>query len=93
MNNNIKVKVPDNFNQNYLHPFFESLYNVQDEEEVIIDFSQLSYSFPIGMLVFGSYLRRWARNRKKMDFVHQQKESTPQKAYITILCTLGFSNL
>ena len=90
MNNNIKVEVPDNFNQNYLNPFFESLYNVQDEEEVIIDFSQLSYSFPMGMLVFGSYLRRWAITRKENGFRTSAEGIDTSKSVHNYLMHLGF---
>lgn len=58
------VAVPPRFETEHLGDFCADLDKTLSTDDVSIDFSPLSYSKPIAMMIAGSKLRRWALHRQ-----------------------------
>ncbi|WP_348237919.1 ATP-binding protein [Trichocoleus sp. Lan] len=87
-----EVKIPHRLEQDFLLPFFQELRNAQSEQHVFIDFTPLSYSFPLSMLVAGSYLRQWIKIRKENGLDTTEKGIDDTNYVHTYLMHLGFFN-
>lgn len=61
----MEIQLPEKFSPEYLKDFQEALEESQYEDKVHVDFSTLKYSYPMSMLVAGSYLRRWITIRRE----------------------------
>jgi hypothetical protein len=84
------ISLPTKFDQDSLFPFFRELSNVQMEKVVTVDFSSLSYSYPLAMLVAGSYLRQWRANRVNNNLTTKYRGINDSNSTHTYLQHLGF---
>jgi hypothetical protein len=86
----MEVKLPASFKPETLCNLEASLQKSQFENHVIVDFSPLHWSYPMGMLVAGSYFRRWIKIRREKGLKTTHAGISNRRNAHTYLMHLGF---
>ncbi|MGL6001919.1 MAG: hypothetical protein ACRCZ4_07460 [Plesiomonas sp.] len=81
---------PTQLGRDTLHDFFLDLEQSKNEPEICIDCSTLNFSYPSGMLIAGSKIRSWTKNRRESGFVTTMRGHDSTKSVHGYLRHLGF---
>jgi hypothetical protein len=84
------ISLPSNFDIEKLSVFFTRIDEVVNVDDITLDFSSLTYSWPTGMLVFGMKLRQWITVRKAAGLSTFHRGVSAQKTVQSYLMHLGF---
>lgn len=86
----MEVKLPNEFNHLSLIKLQSDLEKSQYENNINVDFSSLNFSYPMAMLVAGSYFRRWIKVRREQKLKTTHTGITTSKNAHSYLMHLGF---
>lgn len=86
----LDIYLPPNFDIDNLSGFFSQIDACAQINDITLDFSTLTYSWPTGMLVFGMKLRQWISRRKILGLSTYHRNVTAQKTVQSYLMHLGF---
>ena len=86
----MQVQLPNSFKPETLQILEVSLRESQYVDNVNVDFSPLTWSYPMAMLVAGSYFRRWIEIRRSHNLKTTHSGISKQKNAHTYLMHLGF---
>jgi hypothetical protein len=86
----VEIKLPEKFCPESIPDFQHVLENTLYENKVNVDFSTLWYSYPMGMLVVGSYFRRWIKIRKEKGLSTTKSGIKNKRNVHSYLKHLGF---
>lgn len=84
------IKMPIEFSPEMLPELQRKLVHCQHVDSVTVDFSTLKYSYPLGMLVAGSILRKWVERRRLSGFATQKIGVNSRVNCHAYLMHLGF---
>lgn len=84
------ISFPIRFDRDTLHDFFSELDRHINTPEVCLDCSTLRYSYPTAMLVAGSKIRTWVRNRRISKLTTRRSGVQSSFAVHSYLSHLGF---
>ncbi|WP_341217972.1 ATP-binding protein [Neptunomonas phycophila] len=86
----MEVKLPNSFKPESLTLLEKRLKESQLVNDVNVDFSSLYWSYPMAMLVAGSYFRRWIKVRRDNDLKTTYRGISKSRNAHTYLMHLGF---
>lgn len=86
----MEVKLPDSFKPETLALLEKRLRDSQLVNDVTVNFSPLYWSYPMAMLVAGSYFRRWIKVRRDNDLRTKHTGISKSRNAHTYLMHLGF---
>ncbi|WP_418135216.1 hypothetical protein [Psychromonas sp. GE-S-Ul-11] len=75
---------PSHFGRDTLNEFFKELEENLNTPEILVDCTTLDFSYPSGMLIAGSKIRKWIKYRRGNDLVTKKKAMTASKMYMVI---------
>ncbi|AGH44598.1 hypothetical protein C427_2489 [Paraglaciecola psychrophila 170] len=64
---------PRNLGRDTLNLFFTDLEENLNTPEILVDCTTLDFSYPSGMLVAGSKIRKWINHRRKNGLITKKK--------------------
>nr|WP_298412024.1 ATP-binding protein [uncultured Halomonas sp.] len=87
----MKIILPKRFERDSIDALFVELERSQKfPDEVVLDFSALSYSMPTAMLVAGSKIRGWVKERHENGYISKTEGISYGVAAHSYLMHLGF---
>ncbi|WP_282109214.1 ATP-binding protein [Shewanella algicola] len=84
------IYFPSHFGRDTLNSFFKQLEENLNAPEIIVDCTTLNYSYPSGMLVAGSKIRKWIKHRRENGLITKKKGYDSDKKVHGYLRHLGF---
>jgi anti-sigma regulatory factor (Ser/Thr protein kinase) len=81
---------PRNLGRDTLNLFFTDLEENLNTPEILVDCTTLDFSYPSGMLVAGSKIRKWINHRRKNGLITKKKGYDSDKNVHSYLRHLGF---
>jgi hypothetical protein len=81
---------PSNFGRDTLNSFFKNLEENLNAPEILVDCTTLNFSYPSGMLVAGSKIRKWIKHRRENGLITKKKGSNSDENVHRYLRHLGF---
>ncbi|MGL4577669.1 MAG: ATP-binding protein [Shewanella xiamenensis] len=81
---------PSNFGRDTLNSFFNNLEENLNTPEILVDCTTLNFSYPSGMLVAGSKIRKWIKYRREKGLITKKKGYDSIKNVHGYLRHLGF---
>lgn len=92
MGDEAKILMPKYLRAEDLPQMLEEMGRLADRPRVSVDFSDVRYSYPLGMLAAGRLLRQFVLSRASTGFETSAEGLSGSKAVITYLMHLGFFN-
>lgn len=84
------IKLPRNLNPFSLEKLQSDLIENQYVDNVNVDFSTLDFSYPMAMLVAGSFFRQWIKIRRNINLQTNKSGISEHKSVHSYLMHLGF---
>jgi anti-sigma regulatory factor (Ser/Thr protein kinase) len=81
---------PSHFGRDTLNSFFKKLEENLNAPAILVDCTTLNYSYPSGMLVAGSKMRKWIKHRRENGLITKKKGYNSDKKVHGYLRHLGF---